>query len=79
MCTKNAANAKYVVKFDVLKAEQVAKAKESFSGGALGGMMGGLGGSILSSVKTKDASEVWSIGGRIAGDDGSVFGAKSRC
>lgn len=62
--TKNPANAKYVVKFDVLKAEQVAKAKESFSGGAIGGMLGGFGGAVLSSVKTKDASEVWIIGMR---------------
>jgi len=62
--TKNQQNAAYAVKFDVLKAEQVAKAAEGFSGKAIGGLMGGLGGSVLKSVKTNDSSEVWILGMR---------------
>ncbi len=59
--TKNQANAKFAIKFDIIKAESLAKASEGFSGGAIGGMLGGLGGRALSSVKTTDKSEVWNI------------------
>jgi len=62
--TKNQSNAKYIAKFDVLKAESVAKAKSGFSGGAIGGLLGGMGGAVLGSVKTEDGSEVWVIGMR---------------
>lgn len=62
--TKNQANAKYIAKFDVLKAESVAKAKSGFSGGAIGGLLGGIGGAVLGTVKTEDGSEVWVIGMR---------------
>ena len=59
--TKNKDNSKFIIKFDILKAESLAKASEGFSGGALGGMLGGLGGRVLSSVKTTDSAEVWSV------------------
>ena len=59
--TKNQSNAKFVIKFDILKAESLAKASEGFSGGAIGGMFGGIGGRVLSSVQTTDKSEVWNI------------------
>lgn len=59
--TKNQANAKFSIKFDIIKAESLAKASEGFSGGAIGGMLGGLGGRALSSVKTTDKAEVWNI------------------
>jgi hypothetical protein len=59
--TKNQANAKFTIKFDILKAESLAKASEGFSGGAIGGMLGGFGGRMLSSVQTKDNAEVWNI------------------
>ena len=59
--TKNQSNAKFTIKFDILKAESLAKASEGFSGGAIGGMLGGFGGRVLSSVQTTDKSEVWNI------------------
>ena len=59
--TKNKDNSKFIIKFDILKAESLAKAYEGFSGGAIGGMLGGLGGRVLSSVKTTDAAEVWNV------------------
>lgn len=59
--TKNKDNSKFIVKFDILKAESLAKASEGFSGGAIGGLLGGLGGRVLSSVKTTDAAEVWNV------------------
>ena len=62
--TKNQKTAKYIVKFDVLKAEKVAKASSSFSGSTVNNMLGGLGGSALKSLKTDDKSEVWIVGMR---------------
>jgi hypothetical protein len=63
---------KYVVKFDILKAEQVAAAKESISGRTLGNIIGILGGSrgsaaageAVGSVETGESSGVWIIGMR---------------
>jgi hypothetical protein len=62
---------KWIVKFDILKAEQIAENKEGFDGRAIGGiigMFGGLGGSVAgqatSSVQTRDSTGVWLIGMR---------------
>ena len=61
---------KWIVKFDILKAEQIAENKQGFDGraiGALGGLFG-LGGSVaghvVGSTQTSDATAVWLIGMR---------------
>lgn len=63
---------KWVVKFDVIKAEQIAQANQGFDGRAIGGLIGVLGGSRASSaagiatgsVQTQDNTGVWLIGMR---------------
>lgn len=70
---------KYVVKFDILKTEQVAAAQEGFDGrtlgqmagllGAFSGSLGGaragaVGGTALGSVQSRESSGVWIIGMR---------------
>jgi hypothetical protein len=62
---------KWIVKFDILKAEQIAENRQGFDGRALGGiigMFGGRGGSAAGqatgSVQTQDATGVWLIGMR---------------
>lgn len=63
---------KWVVKFDVLKAEQVAQAQQGFDGGAIGNMIGIIGGGRgsaaagvgVGSVRTGESSGVWIIGMR---------------
>jgi curli biogenesis system outer membrane secretion channel CsgG len=64
---------KYVVKFDILKTEQVAAAQQGFDGHAIGQMAGLLGGfgrgasaaSVgVGSVQTSESSGVWIIGMR---------------
>ena len=63
---------KWIVKFDILKAEQIAENKQGFDGGAIGGLIGTLGGSrnsyaagqVVGSVKTGEATGVWLIGMR---------------
>ncbi len=70
---------KYVVKFDILKTEQVAAAQSGFDGNAIGNMVGLLGvfsgsrggaqagtvaGAGISSVHTGESSGVWIIGMR---------------
>ena len=70
---------KYVVKFDILKAEQVAAAQEGFDGGAIGQIAGALGAfsgswggaragavgqAAVGSVHTGESSGVWIIGMR---------------
>ncbi len=63
---------KWVVKFDILKTEQVAAAQQGFDGRALGNVLGILGGSrgsaaggtAVGSVRTQDTSGVWIIGMR---------------
>ena len=63
---------KWIVKFDVLKAEQIAENKEGFDGRAIGGILGtvfgGMGGSVAGqttrSVQTQDSTGVWLIGMR---------------
>ena len=65
-------NTKWIVKFDILKAEQVAEAQKGFDGRAVGQLagiaIGGRGGAaaetIGSSVKTGESSGVWVIGMR---------------
>lgn len=62
---------KWVVKFDILKTEQVAAAQKGFDGGSVGriiGLFGGqgaaIGGTAVGSVRTQDTSGVWIIGMR---------------
>jgi len=64
---------KYIVKFDILKTEQIAAAQEGFDGRALGAMAGALsgwgrGGQAAAigagSVHSNEASSVWIIGMR---------------
>lgn len=70
---------KYIVKFDILKTEQVASASQSFDGGTLGQMAGllgafsgsrggaqagAVGGTALGSVHSGEATSVWVIGMR---------------
>ena len=70
---------KYIVKFDILKTEQVASAQKSFDGGTLGQMAGLLGafsgsrggaaagmvgGTAIGSVHSGEATSVWVIGMR---------------
>jgi hypothetical protein len=60
------------VKFDILKAEQIAENRQGFDGRAIGGILGtvfgGRGGSVAGqatgSVQTQDATGVWLIGMR---------------
>jgi len=63
---------KWVVKFDILKAEQVAQAQQGFDGQAAGQLLsifgGGRGGAaagtVVGSVKTEEGTGVWIIGMR---------------
>lgn len=63
---------KWVVKFDILKAEQVAQAGQGFDGQAIGSLIGiaagGRGGAAanvaVGSVKTEESTGVWIIGMR---------------
>jgi hypothetical protein len=62
----------WVVKFDILKAEQIAENKKGFDGRAIGGLMGMLGGGmggaaashVTGSVQTQESTGVWLIGMR---------------
>jgi hypothetical protein len=62
----------WVVKFDILKAEQIAENKKGFDGRAVGGLLsmfgGGVAGSVAGhvtgSVQTSDSTGVWLIGMR---------------
>ncbi len=63
---------RWVVKFDILKAEQIAENKKGFDGRAVGGLVsmfgGGMGGlaagHAVGTVKTEEATGVWLIGMR---------------
>jgi hypothetical protein len=70
---------KYIVKFDILKTEQVAAAQQGFDGAAIGNVIGilgafsgstggaragAVGGTAVGSVKTGDSTGVWVIGMR---------------
>lgn len=65
-------NSRWIVKFDVLRAEKVAEVKQSFSGRALAGItgqfLGGTGGSAVTqtvgSIQTAEEAGVWIIGMR---------------
>jgi len=61
----------WIVKFDILKAEQIAENKKGFNGQAVGSLLslfGGIAGSaantVAGSVKTNDSTGVWLIGMR---------------
>lgn len=63
---------KWIVKFDILKAEQIAANTKGFDGQAIGGLIGSLSGTragyatghVVGSVKTDDSTGVWLIGMR---------------
>jgi hypothetical protein len=63
---------KWIVKFDILKAEQVAQAKKGFNGGVASSLIGIFGsgrggaaaGTVTGSVDTSSAAGVWVIGMR---------------
>lgn len=63
---------KWIVKFDILKAEQIAANTKGFDGQAIGGLIGALSGTragyatgnVVGSVKTDDSTGVWLIGMR---------------
>jgi hypothetical protein len=64
---------KWVVKFDILKAEQIAENKKGFDGRAVGGLLSTLGGfgtggyaagQVAGSVQTNESTGVWLIGMR---------------
>jgi hypothetical protein len=65
-------NTRWIVKFDVLRAEKVAEASSGFSGNTIGNiantLLGGKSGSVVrestSSVKTAEAAGVWIVGMR---------------
>jgi hypothetical protein len=61
---------KWIVKFDILKAEQIAENKKGFDGRAIGalgglfGMGGAVAGHVVSNVQTNETTGVWLIGMR---------------
>ena len=63
---------KWIVKFDILKAEQIASNTKGFDGRAIGGLISSLSGSragsatgqVVGSVQTGEASGVWLVGMR---------------
>ena len=63
---------KWIVKFDILKAEQIAENKKGFDGGAVGSLLGrfvggsagAVAGTVTGSVNNQDSSGVWLIGMR---------------
>ena len=59
---------KWIVKFDILKAEQISEVKQGFDGRAVGGLLSILGagaaGQVAGSVQTREATGVWLIGMR---------------
>ncbi len=63
---------KWVVKFDILKAEQIAENKAGFDGRAIGGLLSRFGrsrdaagaGAVVDSLQSKESTSVWLIGMR---------------
>jgi len=71
MQTGNLKTTKWIIKFDILKAEQIAENRQGVDGRAVGGIIGlfgGLGaavaGTAVGSVHTQDSTGVWLIGMR---------------
>jgi hypothetical protein len=61
----------WIVKFDILKAEQISEVKKGFDGRAIGGLMGMFGGTggavaghVTGSVQNQEVTGVWLIGMR---------------
>lgn len=71
---------KWVVKFDIIKAEQIATAKKGFDGRAIGGLLsaftgnraGQAAGQVTSSVQNEESTGVWLIGLRYKVIDAST-------
>lgn len=71
---------KWFVKFDILKAEQVAEVNQGFDGNAIGSIFGSLvggtsgavGNTAISSVKTGESAGVWIVGLRYKVIDAST-------
>ena len=60
---------KWIVKFDILKAEHVASNNQGFNGAAIGGLLGrftggSTAGTVVSNVQTSENTGVWLIGMR---------------
>jgi hypothetical protein len=63
---------KWIVKFDILKAEQIAENQKGFDGRAIGGLISGVSGTrggavaggVVGSVQTREATGVWLVGMR---------------
>ena len=64
---------KWIVKFDILKAEQISQVQQGFDGRAIGGLLSILGGGrrggdaagqVAGSVQTQEATGVWLVGMR---------------
>ncbi len=63
---------KWILKFDILKAEPVAQAQQGFDGRAIGNVVaiasnsrgGAVAGEVVGSVKTQEATGVWIVGMR---------------
>ncbi|MBI5092920.1 MAG: hypothetical protein HZB26_10820 [Candidatus Hydrogenedentes bacterium] len=69
------ATTKWLIRFDVLKAEPVAAAKQGFDGGAIGSIISGLGtgktwrgshaaGTAVGSIETGESAGIWIVGMR---------------
>ena len=66
----NLRTTRWIMKFDILRAEQIAEAGKGFDGGTIGGMVGSvLGGTVgsvarqgVGSVKTSEGAGVWLVG-----------------
>ena len=69
---------KWIIKFDILKAEQIAENQKGFDGrpiGALGGLFGGVGavaGHVVSNTQTQEKTSVWLVGMRFKIMDAST-------
>lgn len=77
---------KWVVKFDIIKAEPVAEAGKSFNGQTLGslasfipgvGMFGAVAGTVAGSVKTDSQAKIWIVGLRYKIIDASTTEQKA--
>ena len=55
---------RFVLRFDILKAEKIGSANQGFNGSTIGGLLGGTLGTVVGSVKTGEGSSVWLVGMR---------------